>query len=246
MRPLHRFRTVTIGLSAATLLSAACGQWQAPAPTGPSRVPGPAAIPSMPAAGTGTISGSVNGTSRAQGWTATGSSTSTNLTVTIVETNVSTTVDFFGRFVFESVPTASVHLRFSGPGINATLNVGVVRERERIDLNLTVNATAVTIESSIRIEADDSTEIDGPVTTVSGTCPNLVVGIHGMTVNLSSSTPVSCESMRVGVRIRISGRHHSTSVVVAVRVVVVTRPPNRPPAPGNDDDDDDDDDDSDD
>jgi hypothetical protein len=236
MRPFHRIGIVAGALAIAAALAAACGQWQQPALTGPSLLPGPAAIPSVPAGGSATISGTVNGASRARSWNGYGSS-STEIKVTVEGTNTSTTVDFFGRFVLEGVPVGSIRLHFSGPGVDATLNVGVVRERERIDFELTVKTTVVTVESQVRIEEDDSVEIEGPVTSVAGTCPNLTVSVQGWTVNLSTSTQASCNSVKVGVRIKVTGSQTSTKVVVVVRVVVVA--PSPPKNPKDDDDDDD-------
>lgn len=223
MRSLKQIGALAVAFSIA-MLASACGQWHAPSPIGPSNVTGPAAIPNaVPASGTATISGSVAGATRAHRVDPYGSSISTNITVKVVGTNVSTTVDILGRFVLEGVPTGSVQLHFSGAGVDATVNIGTVRERERVDVELTVNGTNATLQSSIRIEVDDSTEIEGPVTSVTGSCGNLQVTVHGWTVNLSA-TGVSCDSVRIGIRVRIRGTQTSPNVVVAVRIQVNTSP----------------------
>lgn len=237
MRSFKRVAALVVAFSIVGLTTAACGRWQAPSPIGPSGALGPSVMPSPPASGSATISGSLNGGAGAQRVVRAGSS-GTNISVSVVGTNVSTTVDFFGRFVLEGVPTGSVQLHFSGPGVDATINMGTVRDREQIDLEVTVRASTVTVDSSIRIEADDSTEIEGPITNVSGTCPNLHVTVHGWTVDLTSSTQSSCDGIKVGIRIRITGSRTDTKVVVVVRVAVNTPPPRHPPAPGEDDDDD--------
>jgi hypothetical protein len=237
MRLFKRTNTLVMALSTAALTMMACGQGQAPSPIGPSGVLGPSVMPSPPAIGSATISGTVNAGSRAQRVVPTGSS-STGITVTVVGTNLSATVDFFGRFVLQGVPTGSVQLHFSGAGVDTTINMGRVRDREQIDIELTVKASTVTVESSIRIEDDNSTEIEGPVTNVSGTCPNLFVTVHGWTVDVSSSGP-SCDGVKVGIRIRIVGNRTSVDVVAVVRLKVNTPPPHHAPAPGDDDDDDD-------
>lgn len=238
MRLFKRTNRFVVALSVAALTLVACGQWQAPSLVGPSEVLGPSVMPSAPTSGA-TISGAVNGASGAQR-VAAASSSSTNITVTVVGTSVSTTVDFFGRFVLQGVPSGSVQLHFSGPGVDATFNMGTVRDREQIDLKLTVKTTTVTVDSSIHIEADNSAEIEGPVTNVSGTCPNLSVTVHGWTVNLASSGS-SCDAVKVGIRIRIIGNRTSTNVLVVVRIVVNAPPADHPPAPGHHHDDDDDD-----
>lgn len=220
-----RIRTYLVGALAAVALSAACGQWSPPAPTAPSE------LLSNPASGA-TVSGTITNMSGSSMLASTASdAASVDLRVNVVGTDITAPVNVSGRFTLQGVPAGTILLRFTGPGIDVTLNVGGVGDRELLDVKLRLEVTSARIESFVRIRIDNTTEIEGEVTQVSGTCPNLSVVIHGMAVNLTTTTEGACGDIRVGIRIKIKGTRNG-SVIVVIKVNVE----------GHSDDDDDDDD----
>ena len=237
MRVSKRAYVSAIAIAASALTIGACGAWQAPSPVGPSKLPGPAVLPPAPTSGT-TISGVVNSVNGVRRFGTTATTTSTNITVTVVGTDISAPVDFFGRFVLQGAPAGSIRLHFSGPGVDAVINVGTVQDREQIDLEISLRGSTGAVESSIRIAADNTTQVEGPVTNVSGSCANLSVTVHGWTLNLTSSTQSACDSVQIGVRIRIRGHRESSNVISVVTLQMSTQQP----TPDSDDDDQDDDD----
>jgi len=236
-----RVREIIALLVLTFVWSAGCGEWTPPAPTAPTA---PSGVLDTPSSGA-TVSGSV----KPKGISAltaasTGAAATLQVTVTVVGTNISSPVDASGRFVLKGVSPGSLSLRFSGPGIEATLQVSSVDDRELVDLAVELEARFARIEASVRIKVDNSTEIDGDVTHVTGTCPNLSVVVHGWTVNMNANSQGACGDVRVGIRIKIKGTR-SGSVIVVVKVDV-RGAPNQPNNPNSDDDDDDDGDDDDD
>lgn len=226
-----------IALLALTLgWSAGCGEWAPPAPTAPTAAWTVLGTPSNGATVTGSVKPKgLNALTAAS----TGAAAALQVTVTVVGTNISSPVDSSGRFMLKGVSAGSLSLRFSGSNIEATLQVGAVDDRELVDLAVELEARFVRIEGSVRIKVDNSTEIEGEVAAVTGTCPNLSLVVLGWTVNMNASSQGSCGDVRIGIRIRIRG-NRSGNVIVVVRVEV------RVTATQPDDDDDDGDDDDDD
>lgn len=210
----------------AAVFAAACGEWTPPAPTSPS------AFRDNPTTGAN-ISGVVNGGTTKSSSTLAASTS--GMTVTVAGTNVSAAVSVSGKFVLKGAPAGTIVLRFTGPGVDATVLVGVVADGELIDLTLTVQGSSARIETRVRIEIDNTTEIEGPVSNVSGTCPNLTLKVGEWVVNLSGSSTGACADVRIGVKIKIKGRREG-NVIIVIKVEIE----------GDDDDHDDDDDDKDD
>ncbi len=218
--------------------SAGCGAWTPPAPTAPTA--GPTGVTDTPASGA-----TVSGTVKPKGINAltsasSGASAALQVNVTVVGTNISAPVDASGRFVLKGVSPGGLSLRFAGPGIEATLQVSAVDDRELVDLAVELEARFARIEASVRIKADNSTEIEGDVSRVTGTCPNVSVVVQGWTANISATSQGSCGDVRVGIRIKIKG-NRSGNVIIVVKVEV--RATSTGSNNDNDDDDDDDDDD---
>ncbi|MDO8629169.1 MAG: DUF5666 domain-containing protein [Phycisphaerales bacterium] len=159
------------------------------------------------------------------------------MTVKVIGTNISAPVSASGAFVLENVPAGSIQLQFSSASTNAVATVGTVNTGDRLDLQISINlvgAVAV-VEASIHIKADSTTEVEGDITAVSGSCPNLSFVVNGWTLKVDSSTQSGCTNVRVGVKVKIKGTHTSTKVVVVVRIDVAG-PPSRDDRPGDDDD----------
>ena len=205
------------------VVSGACGDWTPPSPTAPTE------FMQNPSSGA-TVSGVVNGGS--VGGSTLLASTS-DLTVSVVGTDISAAVSVSGKFKLTGVPAGPVMLRFTGPGIDVRLDAGPVQNQDILDLAIKIQTGDSRIESRVQIRADNTTDIEGNIVRVSGTCPNLTVEVHGWTLNLTSSTAGSCADVRVGVRIKLKGNRSGTAILV-VRIEVAG-------TSGHDNDDDDDD-----
>jgi hypothetical protein len=138
-------RTLLAALFVAMLGAAACGEGRFDSPSSPSRSSGVTGA---------TISGVLQGvptsnlSSMSTAWTAAAESSS--VTVTLLGTNITVTVDGSGRFTFTDVPPGDIRLFFRGPNISAVIAVSNVGQLERVELQLTVTGTNVTVVNETR------------------------------------------------------------------------------------------------
>ena len=128
---LTRYRTLIVASLLAIVAAAACGR----GPTGPSGHGG------TTIAGTVSVNG---GAARLPGAAAGG------LTVTIVGTNLSSTVDASGFFQIAGVPSGTVRLQFTDGIVNVTLEIANVGQEALIELQVQVSATSAVIVNELR------------------------------------------------------------------------------------------------
>jgi hypothetical protein len=233
MRMRHTVTALAIG---SALSVGACGNWTPPLPSGPSTLPSP--LDDVPAQGA-TIIGTLNG--GAAGISPSLASGTSDETVTVDGTSITASVSVTGTFVLKGVPSGNVTLRFSGSQ-SGTVRLDHVEIQERIDVKIRISASRASIDAIMRIKVDNTTEMEGDVTAMSGTCPSLTVQVAGWTASVNSQSDAQCADIRIGMRIRIRGQM-SDRVVIVIKVEVAVRSTPAPtPAPTNSDDDDDDDD----
>lgn len=160
---------------------------------------------------------------------------SRSLTVTVVGTGISTTVNSGGQFTLTGVPGGTVQLRFSGSGVDATLTISGVSTSERIEITVALNGRSARVESERRERRNDgSAEVEGMVSGLTGTCPALTFTVQGARVTTTSTTAfddITCARVVNGARVEVKGERQADGSIVASRVE------------GEDDDDEDDDDD---
>jgi hypothetical protein len=108
-------------------------------------------------AGTGaTIVGTVNGGGQASSTTSMTAGTTgatapaSGMVVTISGTNLSATVDAFGRFEITGVPSGTVQLQFKHTAVNATVQLSNVGSEDLIQIRVTVSGSSATIVSEER------------------------------------------------------------------------------------------------
>jgi hypothetical protein len=142
-------------LSAKRLLAAAlvavlgatgCGEGRFDAPSSPSGssvISGATIVGVLHGAGA-----TANLSAMSTGWTA--AAESSTITVTLLGTNITVTVDSSGRFSFTNVPAGDIRLFFRGPNVSAVITVTNVGQLERVDLQLTVTGTDVTVVNETR------------------------------------------------------------------------------------------------
>jgi hypothetical protein len=218
------------------LFAAACSQDASLSPTSPSAAGG------RGASSTGAvITGTVNGVALS---TLSSSDVATTLaslpvTVTVVGTSISTTVDRSGRFQLTNVPTGDVQLNFKGTGLDATLTVKGVQTGDLIDITVRLTDNSIRIEADRRQprgnrdnddDSDDDSDADsddrndngefaGVVSNLTGTCPSITFNLSGMTgVAFKTGTATrfdsACSSIQNNLRVEARGRRQATEVQV--------------------------------
>jgi hypothetical protein len=232
-----RHSVTALAIATGVAMSAgACGNWTPPLPSGPSSLPSP--LDSVPADGA-TIVGTLNG--GAAGVSPSLAAGTSDETVTVDGTNITASVSVTGTFVLKNVPSGNITLRFSGSQSGA-VGLDHVDIQERIDVKIRINGASASVDAIMRIKVDNTTEVEGDVTAINGTCPNLTLQIAGWNTTVNAQSDSHCADIHVGIRVRIRGQM-SDRVVIVVKVEFggATTPPQTPaPTPNHDGDDDDD------
>jgi hypothetical protein len=154
-------------------------------------------------------------------------STSGAITVTVVGTNISATVDGIGRFTLSGVPAGTLQLQFSGRGTNATLTISSVGQQDQIQIAVTLNGNSVVLESQHRSSNDNRVEVEGRITAVDAAARTLHVA--GIQVNVPTSAVIRRGSggsqalqfsdLTVGVEVKVRGTREGT-VITATEIRV--------------------------
>jgi hypothetical protein len=247
-------RQVTVLIAAMALLTAGCGPWAPPLPTAPS------------AAGTATISGTVTGLTQSARLSkpgfpflatalaaldavtlATPVRADSGVTVTVVGTNISVVLSGSGKFVLTDVPVGNIQLRFSGAGTDAVLTINGVGN-EHVQLVVKLEGSTAKLESFNRIQAGNTAELEGLITSISYgdrsmRVANVEVKVKDVPVR-HGSTIVPFNDVMIGQRVHVKGTMENNHVV-AIEVLLqnvnpppVVNPPPAPPNPGPSDGDD--------
>ncbi len=232
MRIKHTVTALAIATGVA-LSVGACGNWTPPLPSGPSDLPSP--LDNAPSDGA-TIVGTLNG--GAAGISPTLADGTSNETVSVDGTNITAAVSVSGSFVLKGVPSGNITLRFSGAQ-SGTVRLDRVEVQERIDVKIRISGSSASIDAVMRIKVDNTTEIDGDVMAITGSCPNLSLNISGWNASVNSQSDSQCADIRVGIRVRIRGQM-SNRVVIVVKVELSVQSSPTSGSPSGDDDDDDD------
>lgn len=208
-------------LLVSTLFTAACSSGEPSSPTAPSaagRSPRGAVI-------TGRVTGISTGAATESVFTPLAT---TRLTVTIVGTDISTTVDGNGQFTLTGVPPGNVSLKFSGSGVDATITLNGVTATDRITITVAVNGKAARLESERRDrdddedDDDDENELEGRVSNLTGTCPSLTFTVQNTTVKTNGTTKFEgrCERIANGRRVEVEGHPQADSTFMASKVEI--------------------------
>lgn len=173
----------------------------------------------------------IRGRVRSSGDTGGGSSPIV-LTVSIVGSSVSTPVDASGHFTLEDVQPGSVQLRFTGPGVDALLDIGPVQAGQVITVDVTVNGSDATLESPP--DSGEDAHLEGALTSLGGACPNVTFRVNGTLIHTSAATIFDdggCAALDNGDRVRVDGVQQPDGSVQATEVEV-----DEPADDGSDDD----------
>jgi hypothetical protein len=112
------------------------------------------------------------------------------LTVSVVGTNISTTINGTGQFTLTGVPAGTVQLKFSGSGVDATVTLSGVTATDRIDITVNVTGGNARVESERRSRGNgnDDDEVKGVVSGLTGASPTITFTVQSTRVTTSSTT----------------------------------------------------------
>ena len=137
-----------------TLIAASCLALVAVAGCG-GRVSGPTGPSGSTGATGATITGTVNGgnmmsSTAAVSARSTAAAAPSGMTVTVVGTNLTTSVDILGQFQLAGVPSGNVQLEFKHGSVSATVQLANVGDEELVQIQVNVSGTAATIVNDVR------------------------------------------------------------------------------------------------
>lgn len=132
------------------------------------------------------LSGTV-GSGSGLGLASSTSGTMTGITISVVGTGETTSVDALGRFKLQVTPSGNVQLKLSGAGVDTTTTVGTVTAGDTIEITITVTGNAAEI-SDLDRASGQSREIEGRVEAVPPTTAAGTFKVAGKTVTTSSAT----------------------------------------------------------
>ena len=215
-----RFSTVlAIGVCVATM---ACGSTSPTAPRGSSSFFG---------LGGAVITGHVNGApvrATAQSVNA-GPLASTTATVTIVGTDITSSIDGQGNFQLTGVPPGDVTLKFTSNGASATITLQGVATGDRIHIVVTLSGSSAKLEDEDREHDDDEdddddeeedNEVKGIVAGRGGDCPVINFTVNGVKVSTTMMTKFEapCGQIVNGKKVEVEGVLQPDGSIVATEV----------------------------
>lgn len=143
------------------------------------------------------------------------------LTVSIVGTSISTTINGSGQFTLSGVPPGTVQLKFSGSGIDATVMLAGVTATDQIEITVSLNGANARLDSERRGRGNGEAELKGPVASLGGTCPAVNFILQGARVSTGSETTfddITCAGLRNGVQVEVHGQRQADGSVLATRI----------------------------
>jgi hypothetical protein len=147
------------------------------------------------------------------------------LTVIIVGTSMSATVNAAGQFTFTNVPGGNVTLRFTGLGVNSDVDLTSVEPTETITLVLTMTGTSIDLDTEGR-HGGSQDQLEGlvqslPPTTAAGSF--VVVGqtvlTDANTAFTNNGAPASFASLAIGTRVHVSGRSNGSGLLASTVMI---------------------------
>ena len=198
-------------LLAAVLAQSACGGG-GNSPTSPSTAGGGAT--------TVTISGTLRAGSPLLA-ASTGAAIS-GLVVTVIGTNISTSVDAADRFTLNGIPPGDATLKFTGGGVDSAVPLGQLRAAETVALVLSVAGTSVSVDSEIR-SAGAAQQLEGRIESLPPTSAANTLIVAGTTVKTDSGTRFeqggankSFADLLVGMRVHVEGTRSGSDLTASL------------------------------
>jgi hypothetical protein len=154
------------------------------------------------------------------------STTSSTVTVTIVGTDVSTTVDGGGTFTLNGVPPGTVQLRFQGRGADATVTISGVEADDRLNIVVTLNGSSARLDTNEKTSGGkgngngNGVDVNGRIDSINNAART--VSVNGTTVLVTSSTVIrhgnqtfAFSDLRVGDHIQVKGARNGSMVTAS-------------------------------
>ena len=167
-----------------------------------------------------------------------GAAAAGSVTVTIVGTGVSTTLDGNGSFTLDNVPPGSVTLRFQGRGSDAMLTISGIEADDHISIAVTLNGNSARLDKRDKENrGNNGVLVNGRIDSIDTANQSLRVNLQTVLVQQATfirhgNRTFRFSDLRVGDHVQVKGRRDGASFV-ATEIKVET---------GDDDDDDDNDD----
>lgn len=213
-----RLNTLTSAIALALIAAACGGSSRSPvSPTGTDV----SVTPGSPAGSTAMITGLVQGAPSGLVAASTGHAI-TGLTVSVVGTSLSSGLDPTGRFALTGVPAGNVQLRFTGAGIDTTLDITSVQPSQSITLVVTVSGTTAAIETEARSGAGED-ELEARIESLPPTVPAGTFVAGGRTVKTDGSTRIeqggstrAFTDLAIGQRVHVRGRISGAALLASL------------------------------
>lgn len=143
-----------------------------------------------------------------------------SVTVTVVGTGASTTIDGSGSFTLDNVPPGSVQLRFQGRGADATLIISGIEANDHISIAVTLNGNNARLDKREKTGGSNGNEVNGRIDSIDAAAHTLRA--DGMTVVVQSSTIIrhgnrtfAFADLRVGDHIEAKGTRDGTTLTAS-------------------------------
>lgn len=159
-----------------------------------------------------------------------------SITITVVGTSITTTVDPSGAFKLQHVPAGDDDLDFEGAEVHARIHLTGVTEREEIELRVVVAGGSAEVDHDERRTEDNRIEIEGRITEVTVAARTLRIGdklvmVPAGTPIRHGGTSVDFAQLRVGDRVHVHAMMNGATLT-ATDVMLQTEHGN--PEPGED------------
>ena len=151
-----------------------------------------------------------------------GSATVPGLVVSVAGTNISGPVDRADQFTLRGVPSGSVSLVFTAPGLHGAIGLSDLQDGDAVEVGVTVSGSTIALDSRRRQRGRDI-ELEGrvaalPPTTAPGTF--IIAGRHVTTTEATrygarGDDRVSFRDLEVGMRVLVTGGRRNDSLVAS-------------------------------
>jgi len=186
------------------------------------------ASPTSPIAGAATIAGAIVGpgsSSTSPGGGPSVAAPSAGMTVSIVGSNQSTTVDANDNFTLTNVRPGDVSLKFSGAGVNSQVALGTIEASDHVSVTIVRDGASVSLDCINRVGAGRE-ELEGRIDGLPPTTPAGTFTISGQSVQTDAKTtftkggrPATFADLQIGMRVHVEGTPNATGVLAASVII---------------------------
>ena len=154
---------------------------------------------------------------------------SSGLTVQIVGTDITAEADDDGKFTLSGVPSGTIQLHFTGPGVDAYVTLTGVEPGQTIIIIVAVSGSSASVTSDARRSdsshddsSDDDLRVNGTVENLTVGCPEVTFTVGLDNVLTTASTrfdDTTCRALADGQTVEVRGdRDDPLGPIVATRI----------------------------